>query len=119
MTMQHVELHFLHAFGVVGQLSKNITLDDVNFRNYEGSGRTGVGSADFVQMSGCGGTIRIVNSTFEDPQDDPINIHGTFLQVTERISDNKFKVHYQHHETSGFPNYYVGDEVEFVSLYIY
>ena len=66
-------------------------------------------------MSGCGGTIRIVNSTFEDPQDDPINIHGTFLQVTERISDNKFKVHYQHHETSGFPNYYVGDEVEFVS----
>lgn len=75
----------------------------------------GVGSADFVQMSGCGGTIRIVNSTFEDPQDDPINIHGTFLQVTERISDNKFKVHYQHHETSGFPNYYVGDEVEFVS----
>lgn len=69
-------------------------------------------SADFVQMSGCGGTIRIVNSTFEDPQDDPINIHGTFLQVTERISDNKFKVHYQHHETSGFPNYYVGDEVE-------
>lgn len=115
VTMQHVELHFLHAFGVVGQLSKNITLDDVNFRNYEGSGRTGVGSADFVQMSGCGGTIRIVNSTFEDPQDDPINIHGTFLQVTERISDNKFKVHYQHHETSGFPNYYVGDEVEFVS----
>ena len=98
VTMQHVELHFLHAFGVVGQLSKNITLDDVNFRNYEGSGRTGVGSADFVQMSGCGGTI-----------------HGTFLQVTERISDNKFKVHYQHHETSGFPNYYVGDEVEFVS----
>ena len=115
VTMQHVELHFLHAFGVVGQLSKNITLDDVNFRNYEGSGRTGVGSADFVQMSGCGGTIRIVNSTFEDPQDDPINIHGTFLQVTEQISDNKFKVHYQHHETSGFPNYYVGDEVEFVS----
>ena len=115
VTMQHVELHFLHAFGVVGQLSKNITLDDVNFRNYEGSGRTGVGSADFVQMSGCGGTIRIVNSTFEDPQDDPINIHGIFLQVTERISDNKFKVHYQHHETSGFPNYYVGDEVEFVS----
>ena len=54
------KLHFLHAFGVVGQLSKNITLDDVNFRNYEGSGRTGVGSADFVQMSGCGGTIRIV-----------------------------------------------------------
>ena len=115
VSMQHVDLHFLHAFGVVGQLSKNITLDDVNFRNYEGSGRTGVGSADFVQMSGCGGTIRVVNSTFEDPQDDPINIHGTFLQVTERISANKFKVRYQHHETSGFPNYYVGDEVEFVS----
>ena len=104
VTMQHVELQFSACnFGVVGTaFPKNITLDDVNFRNYEGSGRTGVGSADFVQMSGCGGTIRIVNSTFEDPQDDPINIHGTFLQVTERISDNKFKVHYQHHETSGF-----------------
>ena len=30
VTMQHVELHFLHAFGVVGQLSKNITLDEIS-----------------------------------------------------------------------------------------
>lgn len=115
ITLKDVDAHFLYGFGIVGQHSTNITLDGVNIETPEGSGRTTAGFADFVQMSGCKGEIRVENCLFSNPHDDPINIHGTFNQVVERISDTKFKVRYMHSETAGFPNFFVGDEVEFMT----
>ncbi|MGG7213893.1 InlB B-repeat-containing protein [Clostridium nigeriense] len=113
--LKNLDIYFLHGFGIVGQLSENITINDVDFETPKGSGRTTAGYADFIQMSGCKGLVQILNSTFSNPHDDPINVHGTFLQVVERISNNKFKVRYMHNETAGFPNFYEGDEVEFMT----
>lgn len=113
--LKDLDIHFLHGFGMVGQFSSDIHLDGIRFATPEGSGRTTAGYADFLQMSGCKGEIRIENCGFENAHDDPINIHGTFLQVTERIADNKFKVRYMHNETAGFPNFFPGDEVEFMT----
>lgn len=115
ITLKDIDAHFLYGFGIVGQHSTNITLDGVNIETPEGSGRTTAGFADFVQMSGCKGEIRVENCLFSNPHDDPINIHGTFNRVVERISDTKFKVRYMHHETAGFPNFFVGDKVEFMT----
>ena len=56
-----------------------------------------------------------MNSSFSNPHDDPINVHGTFLQVVEKISDTKIKVRYMHNETAGFPSFFVGDQVEFMT----
>lgn len=40
-----------------------------------------------------------------------------FLQVIDISKDRKeVTVQYKHHETSGFPNYYKGDKVEFSTL---
>lgn len=61
------------------------------------------------------GTDLIDGCTFSTPHDDPINVHGTFNEVVERISDNQFRVRYRHDQTAGFPNFFVGDEVEFIS----
>lgn len=113
--IKNIDIYFLHGFGVVGQFTENITIDGVNFDTPAESGRTTAGYADFIQMSGCKGEINVLNSSFSNPHDDPINVHGTFLQVVERISDRKFKVQYKHNETAGFPNFYVGDEVEFMT----
>lgn len=113
VVLSNLDVHFLHGFGMVGQSSENITLDDVDFEADMTRGHTTAGYADFVQMSGCKGTIEVKNCEFSNPHDDPINVHGTYLQVTRRISDNKIEVTYQHHETSGFPNFFVGDKVEF------
>lgn len=110
-----VDVHFLYGFGVVFQHSTDITLDGVVFDTPEGSGRTTAGFADFLQVSGCKGDVLIQNCSFSNPHDDPINIHGTFNQVVERMAPNKFKVRYMHNETAGFPNYFVGDEVEFMT----
>ena len=113
VTLEDLDIYFLHGFGMVGQLSEGLTLHDVDFEAPADSGRTTAGYADFIQMSGCKGQIEISDCTFSNPHDDPINIHGTFLQVVEKISDNKIKVRYKHNETAGFPNFFVGDEIEF------
>lgn len=115
VTAKNLDIQYIHGFGMVGQTSTNITLDTINFAAPEESGRTTAGYADFIQMSGCKGLVKVVNSSFSNPHDDPINIHGTFLQVSERISDRQFKVQYKHNETAGFPNFFVGDEVEFMT----
>lgn len=114
VTLNDLDIRFIHGFGMVGQFSENITMKDVDFETDKASGRTTAGYADFIQMSGCKGLIDISDCTFSNPHDDPINIHGTFLQVIG-ISDDRTEVtvQYKHNETAGFPNYYVGDQVEF------
>ncbi len=117
VTLNDLDIRFIHGFGMVGQFSENITMKDVDFETDKASGRTTAGYADFIQMSGCKGLIDISDCTFSNPHDDPINIHGTFLQVIG-ISDDRTEVtvQYKHNETAGFPNYYVGDQVEFSTL---
>ena len=114
VTVSHASFHYLHGFGMVGQLSKNITLDTVTCAPRPGTGRTSAGFADFVQMSSVGGKVTIRNCEFSNPHDDPINIHGTFMQVRAVSEDKKtFTVRYMHNETWGFPQFNVGDTVDF------
>ena len=114
--MIDLNLRYAHGFGVLGRTSENITLDHVSFRAPEETGRTTAGYADFIQISGCKGKIKIENCYFANAHDDPINIHGTFQQVVA-ISDDRreIRVRYMHNETAGFPSFAPGDEVEFTS----
>lgn len=114
VTFDHLNIHFIHGFGFVVQTCKDFTMTNTHFKTPETSMRTTAGYADFLQVSGSRGEVRIEHSSFENPHDDPINIHGTFLQVKERLSARQFKVRYMHHETAGFPTFFVGDTVEFV-----
>ena len=117
VALNDLDIRFIHGFGMVGQFTENITMKDVDFETDKASGRTTAGYADFIQMSGCKGNIDISGCTFSNPHDDPINVHGTFLQVIDISKDRKeVTVQYKHHETSGFPNYYKGDKVEFSTL---
>ncbi len=109
--LANIEFNFLGNFGLVGQISENITYDNIRCRPRPGSGRTDAGFADFVQMSGCRGKIRILNSHFEGAHDDPINIHGTHLKVVGQ-EDDKLRVRFMHDQTYGFQPFFPGDEVE-------
>ena len=117
VTLENIHLAFLGNFGLVGQMSENITYRHLSFEPEAGSGRTCAGFADFVQMSGCKGKILIENSRFTGAQDDPINIHGTHLAVTEFLSPSEVVVKYMHHQTFGFQSFLPGDEVEFIDPY--
>ena len=117
VTLEDVHLAFLGNFGLVGQMSENITYRNLTFAPETGSGRTCAGFADFVQMSGCKGLILIENSRFTVAHDDPINIHGTHLAVTDFLSPNEIVVKYMHHQTYGFQSFLPGNEIEFIDPY--
>lgn len=114
ITLENLHLAFLGNFGLVGQMSENITYRNMAFEPEAGSGRTCAGFADFVQMSGCKGKITIENSRFSGAHDDPINIHGTHLAVTEFLSPNQIVVRYMHHQTYGFQSFLPGNTIEFI-----
>lgn len=114
VTMENLDIRYLHGFGMVGQTTDNITLQDVDFKAPENTGRTTTGFADFLQISGCGGKVLVEDCYFANPHDDPINIHGTFQQVVGISGDRReVTVRYNHNETAGFPGFAKGDQVEF------
>jgi len=54
--------------------------------------------------------------------DDPVNVHGTHLKITEIISPQKLKLRFMHHQTYGFSAFTAADSVAFLhaaSLRIY
>ncbi|MDX6258826.1 MAG: hypothetical protein QOH84_514, partial [Kribbellaceae bacterium] len=114
VTLRSINAHYLQTFGIVGQFSENITIDRVNFAPDPLSGRTTASFADFVQLSGIKGDIKITDNVFDGPHDDPINIHGTYLEVTGKPAPDTLTLAYEHPQTAGFPQFYPGDEVEFV-----
>ncbi|WP_089103836.1 right-handed parallel beta-helix repeat-containing protein [Streptomyces hyaluromycini] len=113
VTLRSMNAYYLQSFGVVGQFSENITIDKVNFAPAPASGRSTASFADFVQMSGVKGKVSITRSVFDGPQDDPINIHGTYLEVVGKPGPSTVTLAYEHPQTAGFPQFAPGDEVEF------
>ncbi|MFS8096768.1 Ig-like domain-containing protein [Lentzea alba] len=114
VSVDHMKLGHLHGFGLVGQFSEDITVDSVVFKTDRRTGRVTSSFADHIQMSGVKGTVRVTNCVFDNPQDDPINVHGTYLQVTGAGS-HELRLQYAHHETAGFPQFYPGNAIELVS----
>ncbi|MFK0154012.1 glycosyl hydrolase family 28-related protein [Streptomyces sp. NPDC090493] len=113
VTLRSMNAYYLQSFGVVGQFSENISIDRVNFAPDPASGRSTASFADFVQMSGVKGKVSITRSVFDGPQDDPINIHGTYLEVVGKPGPATVTLAYEHPQTAGFPQFAPGDEVEF------
>ena len=115
ITLENIDFNFLGNFGIVGQFSENLTYTNLKCQPAIDSERTNAGFADFIQMSSCKGKIIIKNSRFEGSQDDPINIHGTYLTVINSDSPNRITARYSHGQTYGFDPFIEGDEIEIIN----
>ncbi|MEG2080920.1 MAG: hypothetical protein RRZ68_05105, partial [Oscillospiraceae bacterium] len=112
--IEKVNVHYLHGFGWLTQMSKNVTFKSCTFLP-NSLGRKCTSYADLIHVSGAGGKILIENCSFSDAHDDPINIHGTFTRVEKKLDDNTLTLKYVHSQQGGFPQFYMGDEVVFYS----
>jgi len=115
--LEDLRFNFTSNFGIVGQMSRDLTLRHLTFEPEPGSGRTCSGFADFLHLSGCGGKILVENSRFVGAHDDPINVHGTHLIITEFLSETQLKVRYMHSQTFGFQSFLPGDSVDFIDMH--
>lgn len=110
----NVSMHSMHGLGIVSQFCENLSYDSVFVEPAAGSGRVIASSADGMHFSGCKGQITINHCRFRGMHDDPVNVHGTHLKVTEIISPVKLKLRFMHHQTYGFPAFVAGDSVAFL-----
>lgn len=111
-----VTMYFMGNFGIVCQYSENLSFTACRFAPEEGSGRTNAGFADFLQVSGCKGLLKVEDTHFSGAHDDPINVHGTYLKIQNYLSAQQVKVKFMHHESWGFEAFFVGDSIEFVDV---
>ncbi len=101
--------------GIVSQFTENLTFQHVQVVPRPGTLRTCPAWADCFHFSGCKGKVLIDSCTFSGTQDDPINVHGTYLRLVQTEDHNRVLVRFMHTQTYGFAAFQPGDSVEFVS----
>jgi hypothetical protein len=105
----------LPGMGIVSQFVENLTFERVSVVPRPGTIRTCPAWADCFHFSGCKGRVVIDSCRFSGTQDDPINVHGTHLQLVQKEGSNRVLVRFMHPQTYGFAAFQPGDRVEFVS----
>jgi len=122
VVLQNVQMHYMHGMGIINQFNENVTLDKVIVKPRKETGRKIAAFADCFHFSGCKGQIIIKNCETGGGHDDPVNVHGTHLKITERIANNKINIRFMHGQTYGLDVFFKGDTLDFVhakSLQIY
>ncbi len=112
--LENIKMHYMHGLGIVSQFSENISLLKVTVAPRENSGRIIASFADCFHFSGCKGLVKIDSCFTSGSHDDPVNVHGTHLQVTT-VDATKLKVRFMHHQTYGFAAFFAGDSIAFVN----
>jgi hypothetical protein len=113
--LSNVRMKYMHGLGIVSQFVENITLSKVVVAPGEGSNRVIASFADCFHFSGCKGKILVDGCRTSGSHDDPMNVHGTHLKISEISSDSKIKVQFMHHQTYGFEAFFAGDSISFVN----
>lgn len=108
--LEKMELNFTPGLGIVAQMSKDIAILRHRHAPAAKSGRVCAAHADCIQISSCYGKVEIAESFFSGSQDDPINIHGTYLGV-EKISGKEITLRFCQEETWGWMAFKPGDEI--------
>lgn len=112
--LENIHMRYMHGLGIVAQFSENLYYRHIQVIPAGNSGRVIASFADGMHFSGCKGTIEITDAHFKGLHDDPINVHGTHLQITEIVSPRVLKLRFMHHQTYGFAAFFAGDSIEFV-----
>lgn len=112
--LRNLQMNSMHGLGIVAQFSENLDYDNVVVAPEKGSSRVIASSADGMHFSGCKGQITINNCRFDGLHDDPVNVHGTHLKVTEIVSPTTLKLRFMHHQSYGFDAFIPGDTVAYL-----
>ncbi|HOX40493.1 MAG TPA: endo-alpha-N-acetylgalactosaminidase family protein [Candidatus Brocadiia bacterium] len=114
IALSGVTIRYMHGFGILGQLSENLSFDRIVVAPGKESGRTCAAFADIFHFSMCKGLIAIRDSVMTGAQDDAVNVHGVHLQVADKPATNQILVRFGHSQTWGFQAFMPGDEITYV-----
>ena len=89
VTFRDVKIHSQPGMGIVGHLTKNIMIDNLQVVPEVGSVISS--NTDATHFTSCSGTITIQNSKFKGQGDDCTNIHGYYYRMYPE-GDNKVEI---------------------------
>lgn len=111
IVLENITIHHTAGLGILGQYSENISFDNVNVVPNEQKGRYFSGHDDGFHIMGCKGLIKVNNCEWKGLMDDPINIHGTCVKITEVLSPSKVKCKFMEIQSKGMQWAVNGDNV--------
>jgi len=112
--VENVNLYHATGLGILAQFSEDLTfhqfraIPNIRKNRYFGGGDDG------IQISNCKGQVTINDCEFAGLMDDPINVHGTSVQVIEILSDKQLKCKFMHHQSVGLNWGHAGDKISFI-----
>ncbi len=109
------DFYALTNMGIVSQFTENLTFRNVRAAPPAGTFRTCPAWADVLHFSGCKGEILVDSCIFSGSQDDPINVHGTYLRIIEKTAADQLHLRFMHPQTYGFAAFAPGDEIAVIS----
>jgi hypothetical protein len=112
--LENVNVYHTSGLGILSQYCENIEMKKVNMIPNPNKNRYLSGHDDGLHFMGCKGEIIIDDCDAQGLMDDPINIHGTYVPVVERINDNAIKCNYAHSMSLGLIWAKSGDSVGFI-----
>ena len=116
IVMSNVTFYSCGGLGCLAQFCHNLTFDGVNFLPNREKGRyISSGRDDGMHITCNSGKVIIKNSKFHALMDDPINVHGCCVILSEVIDNKTVLCKYGHRQACGF-HYWAddGDEIAFI-----
>lgn len=115
-TIENVLVHYAEGMGLLAQNCRDIDIRHSGVcRSSYDDPRFFTTQADATHFSSCSGNVAVTDCLFEGMMDDAINVHGTYLKITEVIDSATISARYMHRQTYGFPWGAPGDTVRLVS----
>ncbi len=115
-SFKNMTVHYAEGMGLLAQMSENLTLEGFNVAlRGNDDPRYFTTQADATHFSSCKGKITSKRGLYEGMMDDAINVHGTYLKVTQRLDDHTLTARYMHPQAWGFEWGMSGDSVQFVA----
>lgn len=112
--IENVNLYHCGAMGVLGQFADGVHLKNLTVQPTPGSGRFFSVTVDATHFCNCRGMIRIEDCRFENQMDDPINVHGIFSRIKERVDEHSVLAELVHPDQYGVEIGLPGDRINLV-----
>lgn len=115
VTLHDLTVHHAGGMGVIGERSKDITLDNVKIHANPEKNLLVSTTADASHFVNCKGKIVINNCNFRHQLDDATNVHGAFVIVEDVLAPDKIGVRVGHFQQFGFEFAGPGDNLGFIN----
>ncbi len=114
VVLEDVAYRHTSGLGVLAQYSQNLTYRNVEVAPDPTSDRLFAGHDDGFHFSNCKGRILVEGCRFDGLMDDPINVHGTAVQVVRKLGDTELVCRFMHDQSVGLRFAEQRDKVSFI-----